>query len=110
MSIQFALTAPNPIAVKLVTTNPTIVAGSATARTVVDWLQCTEIAGATPNLTIDIFDGTTIVFLRNAKAMTAKEEVLLIQGFALNPGQYLRVTTSVANQVDVTGMAGLQRG
>jgi hypothetical protein len=110
MSIQFQASAPTPIAIKLTTTNATVVAGDATRAVTVDWFQATEILGNTPNLSIDLFDGTTTVYLRNAKAMTAREEVLRTQGVTLNRGQYLRLTASVANSVDVVGMAVLPRG
>lgn len=109
MSIHFQAGSPTPIAIKLTTTNATTIAGSATSATVVDWFQCTEIAGATPNLSIDLYDGTTTVYLRKAKAMTALEEVLRTQGISLNRGQFLRVTASAGNQVDVVGVAVLAR-
>lgn len=98
---------PTPIKFKLTTTAATAIAGHASYATRVAWFQCTEITGATPNLTIEIYDGTTSFYLRNAKAMTAKEEVLKDQGFTLDPGSFLRVTASAANQVDVVGMAAL---
>ena len=109
MSVQFQANGPTPIAVKLTTTGATIVAGDASRPTLVDWFQCTEIAGRTPTLSIELYDGTTSVYLRNSKAMLANEEVLRTQGLALNAGQYLRVTASVANQVDVTGTVVLPR-
>lgn len=92
---------------KLTTTNPTVIAGNATAAMQVPWFACTEITGATPNLTIELFDGTTSFYLRNAKAMTAKESVIFDSGIWLNPGTFLRITGSVANQVDVVVMRSL---
>jgi hypothetical protein len=109
MSMQFQVNGPTPIAIKLTTTNPTVIAGDTERAVTVDWFQCTEIAGGTPNLSIELFDGTTSVYLRKAKPMAALEEVLRTQGFTLNRGQFLRVTASVANQVDVTGVAVLSR-
>lgn len=100
--------AGTPIAVKLSTTDPTVVA-EATAgnsRVAVPWLQCTEIAGSTPTLTVAILKpDTSVVYLRNAKAMTAKEEVRFNEGILLLPGWKLRVTAGTADQVDVTGIA-----
>jgi hypothetical protein len=96
---------PTPIAVKLTTTDPTAIAGSATARTHVVWFQCAEIAASTPALTVEIYDGTTSFYLRNALAMTAKQEVRFENGITLEKGQFLRVTAGAANQVDVVGMA-----
>lgn len=115
MSSVFQLVggAADPIAIKITTTDPTVVAEavSGNARVSVPWLQCTEIAGSTPALTIDIRkpDGT-IVYLRTAKAMTAKEAVVLDQGIVLLPGWKLRVTSSAADQVDVSGLALLGDG
>lgn len=109
MSVFFQGQTADPIAIKLTTTGATIIAGSADNKTLVDWVQFTEIAGATPTLTIDIYDGTTTVYLRNALAMTAKQEVLKTHGISLNKGQYLRATASAANQIDVTGAKVLVR-
>ena len=58
MSIQFLASAPTPIAIKLTTTNPTVVAGDPTRAVTVDWFQATEILGNSPNLSIDLFDAT----------------------------------------------------
>lgn len=92
---------------KLTTTAATVVAGSADYQTAVVWFQCTEITGGTPNLTIEIYDANTLTsyYLRNAKAMTAKEEVRVTEGLALQPNEFLRITSSAANQVDVVGIA-----
>lgn len=109
MSSAFQLIggAVDKIRQKLTTTSPTVVAGSADYQTAVVWFQCTEIAGSTPNLTIEVYDAdtTTSYYLRNAKAMTAKEEVRVIEGLALQPNEFLRITASAANQVDVVGIA-----
>lgn len=109
MSGAFQLTggAADKIRQKLTTTSATVVAGSATLQTTVVWLQCTEIAGNTPNLTIEVYDAktSTSYYLRNAKAMTAKESVLFEAGIVLSPNEFLRVTASAANQVDVVGLS-----
>lgn len=97
---------PTPIAVKLTTTDPTNIAGSATARTHVVWFQCAEIAGATPTLTVEIYDGTTSFYLRNALVFaSARSSVVFENGVTLEKGQFLRVTAGAADQVDVVGMA-----
>jgi hypothetical protein len=105
VSIYFQAGSPVNIAVKIAVITPVVIAGDATKPTIIDWIQCTEIVGGVANLTIDLYDGTTAVYLRNAVAMTAKQQVLLTQGIHLNPGQYLRVTASIANNVDVVGVA-----
>jgi hypothetical protein len=98
-----------PIHVKVATSTATIIAGNANYAVQVAWFQVTEIAGGTATLTIDIFDGTTAYLLRNALAMTAKAEYLYGRGFWLNPGEFLRVTTSSANQVDVIGLTTIPK-
>lgn len=99
--------AGDPFAEKLTGTSPVVIAEALTgnSRVSVPWLSCTEIDGSTPNLTIDILkpDGT-VVYLRNAKAMTAKETVIFNEGILLLPGWKLRVTASVADQIDVAGI------
>jgi hypothetical protein len=99
---------PTPIAVKLTTTDPTAIAGSATERTHVVWFQCAEIAGATPTLTVEIYNAatTTSYYLRNALAFASgRASVLFENGITLEKNQFLRVTAGAANQVDVVGMA-----
>lgn len=93
--------------VKLIGTSPVAIAGNATAAMQVPWFACTEITGGTPNLTVEIFDGTTSFYLRNAKAMVAKETYIFDSGIWLNPGTFLRVTASVGNQIDVVGLRSL---
>jgi hypothetical protein len=107
VSIVFQVTGSASIAVKVTTNTVTTIAGDAAKATRIDWFQCTEILGGTPNLTVELWDGTTSVYLRKSKAMTANEEVLRTQGLTLNAGQFLRVTSSTANSVDVTGVAVL---
>lgn len=99
--------AADKIRQKLSTTNPTVVAGEALLQTAVVWFTCTEIAGATPNLSIEVYDAATGLsyYLRNAKAMTARETVLFEAGIVLNPNEFLRITSSAANQVDVVGLS-----
>lgn len=99
--------AGDPFAAKLTDTNPLVIAESLTgnSRVSVPWLACTEIAGSTPTLSIDILKpDSTVVYLRNAKAMTAKETVVFNEGILLLPGWKLRVTAGTANQIDVVGI------
>lgn len=100
--------AGTPIALKITSTSPTVIAEATTgnSRVAVPWFSCTEIAGATPNLTIDILKpDATVVYLRNAKAMTAKETVIFSEGILLLPGWQLRITGGAANQIDVAGIS-----
>lgn len=106
-AFQFTGGAADKIRQKLDVTTPVIVAGSADYITGIVWFACTEITGGTPNLTIEIYDANTSTsyYLRNAKAMTAKEQVFFEAGIVLNPNEFLRITSSVANQVDVVGLS-----
>jgi hypothetical protein len=115
MSGVFSLVggAADPIAIKLTTTNATkiVEATEGSARVSVPWLQFTEIAGATPTLGYYILKpDATVVYLRNAKAMAAKEEVVNERGFVLLPGWALYAIAGTANQIDVTGLALLGDG
>jgi hypothetical protein len=100
--------AGTPIALKITSTSPTVIAEATTgnSRVAVPLFSCTEIAGSTPNLTIDILKpDNTVVYLRNAKAMTAKETFTFNEGVLLLPGWKLRVTSSAADQIDVVGIS-----
>ena len=72
----------------------------ASKRTVILSVVATEIAGSGPNLTLELFDGTTSYYLRNALAMTAKQSLILNEPFALQSGWALRATAGTANQID----------
>lgn len=96
-----------PIAVKITTTSPTIVAGDANYAIRVFWLNVAEIAGGTGTLAVDVYDGTTQFFLRHTAAMTANGVYFFEAGIWLNKGQFLRVTTGTANTADVLGLASL---
>jgi hypothetical protein len=99
--------AGDPIALKLTTTNATIIAEAAAGSSRVDvpWFACTEIAGSTPTLTISILKpDSTVVYLRNALAMTARQTFIFNEGVLLLPQWKLRVTASAADQIDVVGI------
>jgi len=109
MSVRFNATTLEPIGVKLSTTSATNIAGSADGPVIVDWVQFTEIAGSTPALTIELYDGSTSYYLRKALAMTPAQEVLLTQSISLAKGWYLRATASSSNQIDVVGAQVVRR-
>lgn len=94
-----------PIALNFSTTNPTAIAGDATSAVQVVWFQITETTGATPNCTIDVWDGTTAVIFHALAAMTARQELFYGRGFWLNPGQFLRVTMGAINTASAVGLA-----
>lgn len=86
-------------AAKLTTTDATALY-TADKRTTILSIICAEIAGSTPNLTIELYDGLSSYYLRNAKAMVAKEAVIFNEPFVLNVGWALRITAGAANQID----------
>lgn len=106
-AFQYPGSTAEAIQFKLTTTSPTVIAGNANSVIQVAWFACSEIAAGTPNLTVELWDGTTSFYLRNAKAMTAKETYIFDNGIWLRQGTFLRVTASVANQIDVVGITSL---
>jgi hypothetical protein len=77
----------------------------------VPWFQVNENAGSTPNLTVELFDGTTSYYLGTggvewrAKAMSAGQSVTFSDGYIVPNGWRLRITSSdAAGKMDVIGM------
>ncbi|CDP52352.1 hypothetical protein [Devosia sp. DBB001] len=60
-------------------------------------IMVTELSGGTPNLTLEVYDGTNSYFLRYQKPMAAKETFVFNEPFGLDPNQKLRVTVSAGN-------------
>ncbi len=87
--------------VKLSTTSPTVIVDGGSSGAIVVAVYAAEIAGATPNLTLEVYNGSTSTYLRNAKAMSAKEENVRDTIITLKAGESLRATASAANQIDV---------
>lgn len=100
-NIQFVGGAIDTKKTKITTTAVTAVTAVSTNRTTVASISCCEIAGNTPNLSVEIYNGTTSYFLQSAKQMTARATVVFDQGYLLAVGETIRVTASVANSVDV---------
>jgi hypothetical protein len=69
---------------------------TADSATFIRSIQVCENAGSTPNLTIDIFDGTTAYLKRRALAVTAGTEILYTNEFMLPQGWSIRLTSSDA--------------
>jgi hypothetical protein len=84
---------------KLTATTATVLY-AAEKRTVILSIIAVEVAGATPALTLDLFDGTTAYRLRNAFAMAAKETFIFNEPITLNSGWSLRATASAADQIE----------
>jgi len=77
---------------------------TAKARTTVLSVTATETGGATPNLTLEIYDvtNTTSYYLRKAVAMVAGTAVIFDEPFELPVGWAIRATSSASGgAVDV---------
>lgn len=101
----------NPIRQIITGTGVTVISlGTAVRNHNVALFRVSEYAGGTPNLTVEIYDGTTSYFLGsggftwNVKALTALQSLLFDDGYAVPAGSSLRITCSVANSVVVTGL------
>lgn len=81
-------------------TDPVVVLAADRGRTIVKRLRCTEIAGSTPAVTIDVLRDGVSYYLRKAAPMTANG-FLQEEDIVLQSGDQLRVMASSANQVDV---------
>lgn len=105
-----------PINKKVTGSSATTIVDASTAAVQVAWFQVNENAGATPNLTVDLYDvaNTTSYFLSdslaapkvwNITAVTAKQGVLFSEGYVVPLGWKLRVTSSdAAGKFDVIGV------
>lgn len=96
-------------------TTPTVIVPASTVpigQIQVSYIRCNEIAGSTPNLTVELFDVANAVsyylgsggFTWRAKALTALQSVLFDDGIVVPPNWQLRVTCSAGNQVHVVGV------
>jgi hypothetical protein len=90
-----------PAQVKLTTADPTVIVSGGQSGATVVGIYAAEIAGATPTLTLEKYDGTTRYFIRGAKAMTAYEEYSRDVFIVLKPNESLRAEAGTANQIDV---------
>lgn len=100
---QFIANAPLPIKVRVTANTATTIADATNNTIFVPWFQVSEHAGSTPNLTVDVYDGTNAVYLGddtgitwNAKAATAATSYRFTQGLVIPKGSLLRVTSSDA--------------
>lgn len=103
---------PQEIAVSLTSTSATDLAGSsAVGRTAVAWVQLSEIAGGTPTVSLYRYDANTSssVYLFKNRVFDPGETVMYGEGMILAKNQFLRASSSAANQVDVYGLAVSQQ-
>lgn len=88
--------------VKLTDNSATTLVEADNGRITILSIEATETQGGTPTLTLDVTDGTTTWFKRNASAMVAKETVAYDSIFVLDNGETLRATSSDASgDIDV---------
>jgi hypothetical protein len=92
------------ILVHVTLSTPVVIAGNADSVVRIPTLSIAALTG-TPNLTIDVFDGSTAFLLRPLTAMTASTPVLFNDGIHLRKGTFLRITASAA--VDVVGTTSI---
>lgn len=80
----------------LTSNSPTEVLNTGQA-TLIASVTATEVGGATPNLTIEAYDGTTSTYRTYQRPMTAKERYADTEPFRLDTDEVLRVTVSNAS-------------
>lgn len=86
---------------KLTTTNTTTIYDASKGGVLLVSIVAVEIAGSTPTLSLDIYDGATAYFLQNAVALTARQRLHIDLLIPLKVGEQLRATASAANQIDI---------
>lgn len=105
--------APLPVNVAITANTVTTIVDATDNSYFVLWFEVNENAGSTPNLTVDIYDGTNTRYLGSdagstyvALAVTAKLSVKFTQGYVIPKGSKLRVTSSdAAGKFHVQGVA-----
>lgn len=115
---EFQSNSALPIVVRVTGSTATTVADATNQQVTVPWFEVNEHTGATPNLTVDLYDGTNTTYVGddaggtwNAKAMTAKQSVKFTQGIVVPKGSKLRVTSSdAAGKMHVVGVQVLNLG
>lgn len=82
----------------------TTIVDAADSVQLVAWFEVNENNGSTPNLTVDIYDGSNARYLASddgatfvARAVAAKSSQKFTQGYVIPIGSKLRVTSSDAS-------------
>lgn len=111
---QFSDGSADNLTKKITGNSVTDIVDATTGTIHVAWFRVSENNGSTPNLTVELYDvanttsyylGDTTNFTWVAKAVTAKQSVLFDQGYVVQYGWKLRVTSSdAAGRFDVTGV------
>ena len=96
--------APLPIKVRVTGNTATTIADATNRTLYVPWFQVNEHSGATPNLTVDVYDGTNAVYLANddgntwnARPVAAYGSYQFTHGLVIPTGSVLRVTSNNAS-------------
>lgn len=103
------------IATKITGSAPVVIIDGTKGQASVAWMRVNENSGATPNLTVELYNVATGVSIYQgdsvvnatwvAKAVTAKQSVAFTEGIIVPLGQQLRVSSSdPAGKFDVTGI------
>ncbi len=104
---------PQPILKKITANTATDIVDATLNSKWVPWFEVNENAGATPNLTVSITDGTTTYYPAadgtqtafNVKAVTAAQSLKFTAGYVIPKSFKLKVTSSdAAGKFDVLGV------
>ena len=103
---------PQPILKKITANTATTIVDATLNSKWVPWFEVNENAGATPNLTVSITDGTTTYYpaadgttAYNVKAVTAALSLKFTAGYVIPKSFSLKVTSSdAAGKFDVLGV------
>lgn len=92
-----------PAKQKLTSTAATVIVEGGQSGATVVRIIATELAGATPALTLEVFNLETLTsyYLRFEKPMVAKEEYMRDELLPIRANEQLRARASTANQIDV---------
>lgn len=108
---QFQIGGVEEIATRLTGSSVTTIVDGTDNAWYVPWVQANENAGATPSLTLDLYDGTTAFYqgsggsVWRAKAMTAGQSVTFNEGIFVPKGWKLRATSGdAAGKIDLVGV------
>lgn len=109
-SFQVSIAGTEEIAAKITASTVTTVVDGTSNGWIIPWMSVGENNGSTPNLTVELYDGTTSYYLQAdgftwvAKAVTAKQS-LGFDDLVVPLGWKIRVTSSDASgRFDVVGI------
>ena len=111
---QFVANGALPIQKKVAASTPIVIVDATDNIIIVPWFEVNDNAGGTQTLTVDIHDGTNTYYpgsdgatatIWRVKAVTANQSVKFTQGYVIQKGSQLRVTSGDAlGKFDVIGV------